>query len=78
MNPLPGNPDQSVGGHTRVAAIVGGPAIRETVEAAKAGDLTAFGQLVERFQNMAYGVAYAMLGDFHSAQDVTQEAMITA
>jgi RNA polymerase sigma factor (sigma-70 family) len=48
------------------------------VSAAQAGDLDAFGQLVERFQRMAYAVAYTMLGDAHLAEDVAQEAFIEA
>jgi len=38
----------------------------------------AFGELVRRFQDMVYGYAYAILGDFHLAEDVAQEAFITA
>jgi len=40
--------------------------------------LAAFGQLVQRFQDMVYGCAYAILGDFHLAQDAAQEAFLTA
>jgi RNA polymerase sigma factor (sigma-70 family) len=46
--------------------------------AAQAGDLEAFGHIVERFQRMAYAVAYTMLGDAHLAEDVAQEAFIEA
>lgn len=38
----------------------------------------AFGELVVRFQDMAYGYACAILGDAHLAQDVAQEAFIAA
>ncbi len=48
------------------------------VTAAQAGDLDAFGQVVGRFQHMAYAVAYAMLGDPDLAEDVVQEAFIEA
>src|SRR6476646_4925923 len=48
------------------------------VIAAQAGDLDAFGQVVERFQRMAYAIAYTMLGDTHLAEDVAQEAFIEA
>jgi RNA polymerase sigma factor (sigma-70 family) len=48
------------------------------VAAAQAGDLDAFGQVVERFQRMAHAVAYSMLGDAHLAEDVAQEAFIEA
>ena len=42
------------------------------------GDLGAYGEIVRRFQDMAYGCAYAMVGDFHLAEDVAQEAFIDA
>src|SRR5215216_6046907 len=48
------------------------------IQAAQSGDLDAFGQVVERFQRMAYAVAYTMLGDTHLAEDVAQEAFIEA
>lgn len=38
----------------------------------------AFGELVRRFQDLAYGYAYALLGDPHLAQDAAQEAFLTA
>jgi RNA polymerase sigma factor (sigma-70 family) len=38
----------------------------------------AFGELVVRFQNMAYGYAYAILGDSYLAQEAAQEAFLTA
>ena len=40
--------------------------------------LAAFGEIVRRFQDMAYGCAYARLGDFHLAEDAAQEAFLTA
>jgi len=43
-----------------------------------AGELEAFGLIVRRFQDMAYGYAYSILGDFHLAQDAAQEAFIDA
>ena len=39
---------------------------------------TAFEALVRQFQDMAYGCAYGILGDFHLAQDVSQDAFLTA
>ena len=38
----------------------------------------AFGALIERFQDVAYGYAYALLGDPHLAQDAAQEAFLAA
>ena len=37
-----------------------------------------FREIVTRFQDLAYGCAYAVLRDFWSAEDVAQEAFITA
>ncbi|MHC4716789.1 MAG: RNA polymerase sigma factor, partial [Planctomycetota bacterium] len=48
------------------------------VRAAQAGDEEAFGQLVRRFQDMAYGAAYARLGSHHLAEDAAQEAFLEA
>ena len=48
------------------------------VTQAQAGDLQAYGEIVRRFQDMAYGYACAVLGDFHLAEDVAQEAFIEA
>jgi RNA polymerase sigma factor (sigma-70 family) len=38
----------------------------------------AFSKLVLRFQDMAFGCAHAVLGDFYLAEDAAQEAFITA
>jgi len=48
------------------------------VQAAQDGDLDAFGQVVRRFQDLAYAVAYTIVGDEHLAQDAAQEAFIEA
>jgi len=48
------------------------------IAATGAGDLKAYGQIVSRFQDMAFGCAYSMLGDFHMAEDAAQEAFIEA
>jgi DNA-directed RNA polymerase specialized sigma24 family protein len=37
-----------------------------------------FREIVNRFQDMAYACAYAVLRDFWLAEDVAQEAFITA
>jgi len=52
--------------------------MQEFVERAQRGDLEAFGKLVERFQDAVFGAAYAVLGDFHDAQDLAQESFIRA
>src|SRR5690349_21660397 len=38
----------------------------------------AFNEIVRRFQDMAFGCAYAVLGDFHLAEDAAQEAFLAA
>jgi len=48
------------------------------IERAQARDLDAYGEIVRRFQDMAYGYAYSILDDFHLAQDAAQEAFIQA
>src|SRR6266567_1151104 len=46
------------------------------VTQARAGELEAFDALVRRFQDMAVGYAYSLLGDLGAAQDAAQEAFI--
>jgi RNA polymerase sigma factor (sigma-70 family) len=48
------------------------------IRRARAADLDAFTELTRRYQNLAFGYAFALLGDFHLAQDATQEAFIAA
>jgi RNA polymerase sigma factor (sigma-70 family) len=52
--------------------------VASLVERARSGDLEALAQLVRRFQAMAYGYAYSILGDFPLAEDATQEAFLEA
>jgi RNA polymerase sigma-70 factor (ECF subfamily) len=48
------------------------------IAAAQNGDLPAFNQLVLRYQNLAYNVAYRILGDPDRAADATQDSFIKA
>ena len=48
------------------------------IDRAQAGDLEAYSILVRRFQDMAAGYAYSLLGDFHLAEDAAQEAFVQA
>ena len=48
------------------------------VRAAQAEKSQAFTEIVYRFQDLGFGCAYSVLGDFHLAEDATQEAFITA
>ena len=42
------------------------------------GDAAAFGLLVDKYKGSVYALAYAKLGDFHDAQDMTQEVFLKA
>ena len=57
-------------------------AIREhddvLVEQARGGDASAYGRLVERYQEVAFRIAYLILGDAPEAEDAAQEAFIKA
>jgi len=52
--------------------------LAQALDASQVQRHTAFGELVVRFQDMAYGYAYAILGDAQMAQDAAQEAFIAA
>ena len=52
--------------------------LESLISRAQAGDLDAYGKIVQRFQDMGMGYAYSILGDFHLAQDAVQEAFIEA
>jgi RNA polymerase sigma factor (sigma-70 family) len=44
----------------------------------RADQSRAYGEIVRRFQDMAFACAYALLGDAHLAEDAAQEAFLTA
>jgi RNA polymerase sigma-70 factor (ECF subfamily) len=48
------------------------------IQDALSGDLNAFNRLVLAYQDMAYNLAYRMLGEDASAQDATQNAFLSA
>jgi RNA polymerase sigma factor (sigma-70 family) len=50
----------------------------ELVEAVLGGDRASFGILAERYERAALGVALGILGDYHAAQDVVQDALVAA
>lgn len=52
--------------------------LSDLVRAARSGDKHAFGAIVREFQDMAYGGAYAWLGDPEEARDATQDAFLDA
>ncbi|THF74081.1 sigma-70 family RNA polymerase sigma factor [Cohnella fermenti] len=43
---------------------------------AQAGDSEAFRAIVDKYASAVYGIAYAKVGDHHTAQDITQEVLI--
>jgi RNA polymerase sigma-70 factor (ECF subfamily) len=49
---------------------------KDLIDAAKAGDLSAFNELVLGYQDQAYNVAYRLLNDSDSAADAVQESFI--
>ena len=53
-------------------------ALKTLITRAQTGDLSGYGEIVRRFQGMAVGYAYSILGDFHLAEDAAQEAFIEA
>ncbi|MDH3944504.1 MAG: sigma-70 family RNA polymerase sigma factor [Anaerolineae bacterium] len=48
------------------------------IDFAKQGDLDAFNRLVLTYQDVAFNVAYRLMGDPAEAEDVTQDAFISA
>ncbi|MFQ6039423.1 MAG: sigma-70 family RNA polymerase sigma factor [Candidatus Poribacteria bacterium] len=52
--------------------------LKSLIISAQIGNLDAFGKIVLKFQDMAMGYAYSILGDFHLAEDAAQEAFIEA
>lgn len=54
------------------------PSTEELVCAARKGDRSAFAELVRLYERGAVITSYAVLRDYHSAQDVAQEAFLSA
>ena len=52
--------------------------LKAVVLRASAGDCNAYEDLVRRFQDMAVGYAFALLGDWQEAEDAAQDAFIAA
>ncbi|BBH24272.1 hypothetical protein Back11_56170 [Paenibacillus baekrokdamisoli] len=50
----------------------------ELVRKSSYGDQEAFTKLVRKYSNVVYGVAFSVLNDFHSSQDIAQEAFVKA
>jgi hypothetical protein len=52
--------------------------LEQLVRRAAQGDVKAYVALTQRFQHFAFGSALALVGDFHQAEDVVQEAFVAA
>jgi RNA polymerase sigma-70 factor (ECF subfamily) len=50
----------------------------QLVERARRGDTAAFGEIVRRYQELAFRTAYLVTGSAPEAEDATQEAMVKA
>lgn len=51
---------------------------QDLIKSAQRGDLSAFNVLIDRYQNLLYGIALRMLNDESTASDAVQEALISA
>lgn len=51
---------------------------RQVIASAAAGDASAFGVLVERYQELAFRAAYLIVRDASAAEDVAQDAFVRA
>ncbi|HSH80019.1 MAG TPA: sigma-70 family RNA polymerase sigma factor [Herpetosiphonaceae bacterium] len=52
--------------------------LRHLIGEANAGNRAAFSELARRYEDMAFGYALSIVRDFHLAQDVAQEALLSA
>jgi len=50
----------------------------QLVDRSRSGDQEAFGQLVDHYQHMVYGLAFHLTGSFEEARDLAQEAFVQA
>jgi RNA polymerase sigma factor (sigma-70 family) len=60
------------------SAVVGRPLEDELLDRARKGDADAYGALVEMHQEIAFRIAYAVLGDAAEAEDATQDGLVKA
>jgi RNA polymerase sigma-70 factor (ECF subfamily) len=51
---------------------------QELISKSRAGDVEAFNSLVERYERLVYNVVLRMMGDSAAAEDVTQDAFLSA
>ncbi|RKD28000.1 RNA polymerase sigma-70 factor, ECF subfamily [Caminicella sporogenes DSM 14501] len=49
---------------------------KKLIEKSKKGDVESFEKLIEKYQVIAFNIAYRLIGNVEDAKDVTQEALI--
>jgi RNA polymerase sigma-70 factor (ECF subfamily) len=52
--------------------------VQERIRKSLDGDLDAFNGIVRTYQEMVFNQAYRVMGEYHAAEDATQEAFISA
>ena len=50
----------------------------ELIQRTVSGDDTAFAELVKKYQKQVYALAWRKIGDFHTAEDITQDTFLKA
>ncbi len=50
----------------------------EVIREVRGGNIDDFALLVRRYQSLAYGLAFSLVGDFATAEDICQDAFIAA
>jgi len=50
----------------------------ELIQRALRGDIEAWGEIVRRYKEAVFGIAFGILGNAHDAEDATQDAFIRA
>jgi len=73
-----GESQAQVTAQAQAPAVTSAELDRASVQAALAGDQSAFADLVGRYQTSVYNMAYRMLGDPTEAEDATQEVFVRA
>ena len=62
--------------HTGSPPFAATDALKSDIQAAQAGEPEATRNLVLRFQDVAAGYAFSLLGDYHLAEDAAQESLV--
>lgn len=51
---------------------------REIIRRCEKGDVDAFEEIVKKYQKKMFNISYRMIGDYHEAADVVQDAFVSA